>query len=131
MSKGFDMRCAAVKTARVWLQGKGGGQKPRQAFVVLPAKVGEGENAVAGYLSPMRQALIERNAGHVQVFVCESDYRALKGARAGEVEGTHGRRQGSGAGGWRQRRRSHGSAQEEHRGIGAGEKDHPRREEEV
>jgi hypothetical protein len=73
-----DMRCGAGETARVWLQGKGGGLKPGQAFVVLPAKRGDGENAAAGYVSPLRQALIERNAGHVQVFVCESDYRALK-----------------------------------------------------
>jgi hypothetical protein len=72
------MRCGRGKTARVWLQGKGGALKPAQAFFVLPAKAGEGENAAAGYLSPLPQALIERNAGHVHVFVCESDYRALK-----------------------------------------------------
>jgi hypothetical protein len=52
MSKGFDMRCGAGKTARVWLQGKGGGLKPGQAIVVLPAKAGE--KAAAGYLSPLR-----------------------------------------------------------------------------
>jgi hypothetical protein len=51
-------RGAPSKTARVWLQGKGGGLKPWQAFVLLPAKEGEDKNATAGYLSPLRQALI-------------------------------------------------------------------------
>ena len=31
MPKGFNLQCAAGKTARVWLQGKGGGLKPGQA----------------------------------------------------------------------------------------------------
>jgi hypothetical protein len=35
-------------------------------------------DAAAGYLAPLRQALIDRNHGHVNVVVCESDYRALK-----------------------------------------------------
>ena len=29
MPKGFNLRCAAGKTARVWLQGKGGGLEGR------------------------------------------------------------------------------------------------------
>jgi hypothetical protein len=62
----------------VWLQGKGGALKPGQAFVLLPSKAGEVENATAGYLSPLRQALIEKNERHVNVVVCERDYRALK-----------------------------------------------------
>jgi hypothetical protein len=73
-----DRRCAAGKTARVWQQGKGGGLKPGQAFVLLPAKEEEGADTTAGYLSPLRTALIDRNHGHVNVVVCESDYRALK-----------------------------------------------------
>jgi hypothetical protein len=78
MPKGFDLRCGAGKTARVWLQGKGGALKPGQAFVLLPGKEGEDESAPAGYLSGRRQALINKNQGHVNVVVCETDYRALK-----------------------------------------------------
>jgi hypothetical protein len=78
MPKGFEMRCGACKIARVWLHGKGRGLQTGRAFVLLPAKEGKGETASAGYLSPLRQALIERNPGRVQVFVCESDYRTLK-----------------------------------------------------
>jgi hypothetical protein len=78
MPKGFDLRCGAGKTARVWLQGKGGGLKPGQAFVLLPKKDGETESSTAGYLAPLREALIDKNKRHVNVVVCESDYRALK-----------------------------------------------------
>jgi hypothetical protein len=78
MLKGFNLRCAAGKTARVWQQGKGGGLKPGQAFVLLPGKKGEPEDTPAGYLAPLRQALIDRNHGHMNLVVCESDYRALK-----------------------------------------------------
>jgi hypothetical protein len=67
MPKGFDLRCAAGKTARVWKQGKGGGLKPGQAFVLLPKKMEEGADAAAGYLSPLRTALIDRNHGNVNV----------------------------------------------------------------
>jgi hypothetical protein len=62
----------------VWLQGKGGGLKPGLAFVLLPPKEGEGDNAPAEHLAPLRQALIDKNKWHVNVVVCESDYRALK-----------------------------------------------------
>jgi hypothetical protein len=34
MRKGFDLKCGAGKTARVWLQGKGGGLTPGQALVL-------------------------------------------------------------------------------------------------
>jgi hypothetical protein len=78
MPKGFDLRCGAGKTARVRLQGKGGGLKPRQALVLLPVKSEENENSPAAYLAPLRQALIDKNTRHVNVVVCESDYRALK-----------------------------------------------------
>ena len=47
MPKGFDLRCAAGKTARVWLQGKGGGLKPGQAGVLLPPKEGETDESPA------------------------------------------------------------------------------------
>ena len=36
------------------------------------------ENSLAGYLAPLRQTLIDNNERHVNVVVCESDYRALK-----------------------------------------------------
>ena len=78
MPKGFDLRCAAGKMARVWLQGKGGGLKPGQAAVLLPLKEGETTDSPAAYVAPLQQALIDRNMGHVNVVVCESDYRALK-----------------------------------------------------
>jgi hypothetical protein len=78
MPKGFDLRCGAGKTARVWLQGKGGGLKSGQAAVLLPPKEGETEDSPAAYLAPLRQALIDKNSGHVNIVLCESDYRALK-----------------------------------------------------
>ena len=78
MPRGFDLRCAAGKTARVWVQGKGGGLRPGQAMVLLPLREGEDEHSLAGYLAPLRQTLIDNNERHVNVVVCESDYRALK-----------------------------------------------------
>jgi len=38
MPKGFNLRCAAGKTARVWLQGKGGELAPGHALVLLPSR---------------------------------------------------------------------------------------------
>jgi hypothetical protein len=73
MPRGFDLRCAAGKTARVWLQGKRGALKPGQGFVLLPPKQGEDDRSPAGYLAPLRQALIDNNKRHVNVVVCESD----------------------------------------------------------
>src|SRR6516165_2779602 len=78
MPKGFDLRCELGKTARVWLQGKGVALKPGQGFVLLPPKQREDESSPAGYLAPLRQALIDNNRRHVNVIVCESDYQALK-----------------------------------------------------
>jgi hypothetical protein len=66
MPKGFDLRCGAGKTARVWLQGKGGGLKPGGQAVVLS---GEDENSPAAYLAALRQALIDKNTRHVNVLV--------------------------------------------------------------
>jgi hypothetical protein len=65
--------------ARVWLQGKGGGLRPGQVFMLLPVREGEGDDASAGYLAPLRKALIEDNRRHVNLVVCEQDYRVLKG----------------------------------------------------
>ena len=75
MPKGFNLRCAAGKTARV---GKGGALRPGQAFVFLPITEGETEDSPAGYRAPLRQALIDDNTGHVNILVCEGDYKALK-----------------------------------------------------
>jgi hypothetical protein len=78
MPKGFNLRCAGGKTARVWLQGKGGGLAPGQALVLLPVKEVETDESPAAYRAPLRQALIDDNTGNVNVVVCEADYRALK-----------------------------------------------------
>jgi hypothetical protein len=78
MPKGCDMQCAAGQTARVWVQGNGGALKPGQAMVLLPLREGENENSLAGYFAPLRQVLIDKNERHVNVIVCESDYRALQ-----------------------------------------------------
>src|SRR5262249_40191617 len=43
--------------------------RPGQAFVLLPIQPGE---------TPLRQALIDDNTGHVNLLVCEADYKALK-----------------------------------------------------
>ena len=49
MPKGYNLRCSAGKTARIWLQGKGGALRPGQAFDFLPIKEGETEHSPAGY----------------------------------------------------------------------------------
>ena len=77
MPKGFNLQCAAGQTARVWLQGKGG-LKPGQAAVLLPPKEGETDESPVAYRAPLCQALIDENAGHVNVIVSEADYHALK-----------------------------------------------------
>ena len=78
MPKGFDLRCAAGKTARVWLQGARGKLATGQAIVLLPPKARETAKSLGGYLAPLRQALIDNNSGHVSVVVCKSDYYSLK-----------------------------------------------------
>ena len=57
---------------------EGGGLKPGQAAVLLPPKKGETDASPVAYLAPLRQALIDKNNGHVNVIVCESDYQALR-----------------------------------------------------
>jgi hypothetical protein len=74
----MPLQCAAGQTARVWLQGKGGGLKPGQAAVLLPSKEGETDESPVAYRAPLCQALIDENAGHVNVIVSEADYHALK-----------------------------------------------------
>jgi hypothetical protein len=78
MPKGFNLNCGAGKTARVWLQGKGGALRPGQALLLLPIKDGENEDSPAAYLAPLQTALIDENTRHVNVVVCEEDYCALK-----------------------------------------------------
>jgi hypothetical protein len=56
MPKGFNLRCATGKTARVWPQGKGGALTPGRAFVLLPIREGETEGLPVGYRAPLRQA---------------------------------------------------------------------------
>jgi hypothetical protein len=74
MGKGFG-----GKTARVWQQGKGGMLHTNGvALVLFPVGEGETDHSPAGYLTDIRTALIDDNNGHVNVVVCESDYRALK-----------------------------------------------------
>jgi hypothetical protein len=46
--------------------------------VLLPPRANEDQDSPAAYLSPLRAALIDRNVGHVNIVVCESDYLALK-----------------------------------------------------
>ena len=62
----------------MWLQGKGGGLKPGEAAVLLPQKEGETDEFPVAFRAPLRQALVNDNAGHVNVIVCEADYRVLK-----------------------------------------------------
>jgi hypothetical protein len=65
MPKGFDLRCGAGKTARVWLQGKGGGFKPGQGFVLLPPKEGEDDNLLNDYpITQPNKLLISYFARH-------------------------------------------------------------------
>jgi len=62
----------------VWLQGKSGALKPGRAMVLLPIRERETDASPVAYLAPLRSTLIDRNRGHVNVVVCEDDYRALK-----------------------------------------------------
>ena len=65
MPEGFNLKCGAGKTARVWLQGKGGKLVPGEAAVLLPVAEGEAEKSPITYRAPLRQALIDDNTGHV------------------------------------------------------------------
>jgi hypothetical protein len=61
------------KTARIWLQREGGKLLPGQALVLLPIAEGETDDSLVAYRSRLRQALIDDNAGHVNLVVCEAD----------------------------------------------------------
>jgi hypothetical protein len=63
MPKGFNLRCAGGKTARVWLQGKGGELAPGLALVLLPIRPGETDESPVAYQAPLRQARIDDNTG--------------------------------------------------------------------
>ena len=52
MPKGFNLQCAAGKTARVWLQRKGGELLPGQTLVLLPIAEGETDDSPVAYRSP-------------------------------------------------------------------------------
>jgi hypothetical protein len=67
MPKGVNLQCAAGKTARIWLQRKGGKLLPGQALVLLPIAEGETDDSPFAYRSPLRQALLDDNAGHVNL----------------------------------------------------------------
>ena len=60
------------------LQREGGELLPGQALVLLPIAEGETDDSPVAYCSPLRQALLDDNAGHANEVVCEADYRALK-----------------------------------------------------
>ena len=52
MPKGFNLRCSAGKTARGWLQEKGGALAPGQVLVLLPIRPGETHESPVAYRAP-------------------------------------------------------------------------------
>ena len=65
------------KTARVWLQGKGGGRSLAKRRSYCRRRTERPPKSRVAYRASLRQALIDDNAGHVNVVVCEADYMAL------------------------------------------------------
>ena len=59
-------------------RGRVGGLKAGQAPSAVATEGGETDESPVAYRAPLRRALIDDNAGHVNVVVCEADYRALK-----------------------------------------------------
>ena len=57
---------------------RGGAHTPGQALVLLPLQNGETDDSPVAYRAPLRRALIDDNTGHVNIVVCEADYKALK-----------------------------------------------------
>jgi len=47
-------------------------------LVLLPLQNGETDDSPVAYRAPLRRALIDDNTGHVNIVVCEADYKALK-----------------------------------------------------
>lgn len=68
MPKGFNLQCAAGKTARVWLQGKRR-LTAGQALVLLQVQEGETDESPVAYRASLRHALIDDNIGHVNIVV--------------------------------------------------------------
>jgi hypothetical protein len=46
--------------------------------VLLPMQESETDDSPVAYRAPLRQALIDDNTRHVNVVVCETDYKAIK-----------------------------------------------------
>ena len=46
--------------------------------MLLPLQNGETDDSPVAYRAPLRRALIDDNTGHVNIVVCEADYKALK-----------------------------------------------------
>jgi hypothetical protein len=57
---------------------EGRGVEARPGGCALPPRKGETDASPVAYLAPLRQALIDKDNGHVNIVVCESDYHALK-----------------------------------------------------
>ena len=69
-SSGLSLRLLAAREGRRSEARPGGG---------AIATEGRGNcRSPTAYLAPLRQALIDKNTGHVNVVVCESDYHALR-----------------------------------------------------
>ena len=73
MPKGFDLRGGPGRTARVWLQPKGGAFTSAKRFVLLPAiERREDRRSLCWISSTTTLALIAENTGHVNFVVCEA-----------------------------------------------------------
>ena len=68
--------CEQLKRCEKW--DGSGFCTPRQALVLLPMRQCETEASKVAYHASLSQALIDDNTGHVNVVVCETDYKALK-----------------------------------------------------
>jgi hypothetical protein len=80
MPKDFNLRCAAGKTAHVWLQGKGGALTPGQGLVLLPPKQGETDESPVAYRAPTAPGADRRQYGPRQRHRVRG---GLQGAEAG------------------------------------------------
>ena len=79
MPKGFNLHCAAGQTARVWLQGKGGGLKNRvRRRCYCHRRKERPTSSPSPIARRCARRSIHENAGHVNVIVSEADYHALK-----------------------------------------------------
>jgi hypothetical protein len=78
MPKRFYLRCGDGKTARVSLQGKGGGPYAGAGCGTLAEERRGDQRHAAAYRAPLRQALIDDHSRHMNVIVCKANYNALK-----------------------------------------------------